>query len=84
MKRTIGATLEEVFASLQWERKFESVWPPRGAVKVFREGQAAEAFEFFSSHEEETGEVVRSVYLFSDSLGQVLAVEENRWEDMDQ
>ena len=71
-------TLEQIFDSLKWERKFQHTLPDENIVKVFRQGSGTE--HYFKTHKEETNKYCRAVFLGTDSLGQLLAVTEEKWE----
>jgi len=72
-------TLEQVFDTCNWERKFQAL-PQRNdnVVKSFRD--AVEASRYLGRNREETAKLYRSLHLCSDSVGQILCVTEGKWE----
>jgi hypothetical protein len=70
--------LEKLFDSTPWERKFEHQIPESPTL-VWREQENEQAKKYLNSHQEETTKICRSLWLFSDSLGQALAVVEGDW-----
>jgi len=75
--------LESIFDNLSWERKFEHQVPDRNILFAFREKDADKATKKLTKLEEEDHQknVVRVAYLGSDSLGQVLCVTEEEWDE---
>lgn len=67
--------LERLFDRTVWDRKFENQIPSAPLI-VYREHEIAFAKRFLRGHREITRRVVRSLWLFSDSLGQGLAIQE--------
>lgn len=76
---TTPATLDELFDSISWDRKF-SHHVPSEFTELFRSDDLDEAIEYFAQNAEEDSDQVRAAYLFSDSLGQALAVNESDWD----
>jgi hypothetical protein len=74
-------TLEQIFDSLKWERKFQHTLPDKNIAVVFRNGSRWTEY-YFKTHKEETNKYCRAVFLGTDSLGQLLAVTEEKWEEV--
>lgn len=74
-------SLEEIFDSCDWERKFEYQVPDSDIAAVFRRGQEADLEAYLAENPEETEDVCRAIFLGSDSAGQVVCITEEAWED---
>ncbi len=75
----MATKLEKVFDQSNWCRKFESQIPDHPTI-VWREETSLQAQKFLRGKHEETTKVCRSLYLFTDSLGQALAIVEEAWD----
>lgn len=75
--------LEKAYDACAWKRKFDGV--PAGDIKhawhARSDAGTAEAEKVLPTLQEETETVVRSLWLGSDSLGEVLIVTEEPWND---
>lgn len=71
--------LERVYASAEWDRKWSYVVPGGDIIQIFREASSDAAGRCLASMPDESDKYCRSLYLFNDSLGQALAVCEERW-----
>jgi len=72
--------LEILFDNIMWKRKFEHEIPGSMIVRVFREKDILEAKKYFNTHQEETKKLYRAAFLFTDSLGQCIAITAEEWE----
>jgi len=73
-------TLEQVFKTCRWERKFQSL--PQHNDKVIRSFRdPIEASRYLGRNREETKALYRSLHLCSDSIGTTLCVTEGKWEE---
>jgi len=72
-------TLEQVFNTCKWGRKFQSLPQHTDTiVKSFRD--PIEASRYLGRNREETARLYHSLHLCSDSIGIVLCVTEGKWE----
>ena len=72
--------IEEIFEEINWERKFTHT-VPRRFDQVWRESDADEARRTLRRLKGETNTRARCLYLFSDSLGQALAYNDEDWSE---
>ena len=73
--------LDRIFKECRWEGKFSHVIPDE-IDHLFREEEAEKAEELLENLTEEDEQCFRRIYLFSDSLGQCLAIEELEYEPL--
>ncbi len=57
----------EIFESCNWLKKLEHPCPDYDVVKIFSVGAGEKLQEYLDSHAEDTTEVTRSLFLFTDS-----------------
>ena len=75
-------TLEDVWDWLEgteWDPQRFTQIPLADIIHVWRQKDAAKAKTYLRTHRQETLTVGRAVWLFSDSLGQAIAVTEGPW-----
>lgn len=69
----------EIFENCNWMKKLEHPCPDYDVKKIFCAGDGKKLQEYLQSHAEDTPEVTRSLFLFSESSEFKVAVIEQPW-----
>jgi len=72
--------LEELWDTIEWERKFEYSTPTDNLVAVFGKNDLKAAKRYFATHHEETQRVYRAAHLGMWSSGEKIVVTEEAWD----